>query len=324
MLSMEKTSEDTVNASTASFNGKLPLERVLGKYSRGRKGPALIITADVLGNEFSGIWAFLNVLDSLTRLNLPIRGELTGLVGNVGSSRKGLLMGLNENPRYYMADGPLWDFGENQGYNEAVEFVELIEEFEKAQHAMITGVYYMDFKTGPLLKQPYICVSRDLNCLRFAEHLPFKIIKGLEDFITDHMGFYLNAKGYIGYTLKVGLSNSYSSREMQEAAIWLALVNCGCLDQQEVPYFSFYHNILNNSIEGKRATAFDVVYKYTIQEDEFFRMVSGYQNFQKITKGELLATSDGGPVISHWDGLIFMPVYHTQRQDGFFILKEPI
>jgi succinylglutamate desuccinylase len=324
MLSMEKTSEGTVNISRAPFNGKMPLERLLGKYSSGRKGPALIITADAFGNEFSGILAFLNVLDSLTKLNLPLRGELTGLAGNIGSSRKGLLMGLNEKPSHYIEEGPLMDFGESQGYNEAAEFVELIEEFEKAQHAMTTGVYYMDIKTCPSLKEPYICVSRNSDCIRFAEHLPFKIIKGLEDFITDHMGFYLNAKGYCGYTLKVGPFDSYSSIEMQEAAIWLALVNCGCLDRQEVPYISFYHNILNNSIQGKKATTFEVVYKYTIQEDEFFRMVPGYHNFQKIRKGELLATSDGGPVLSHWDGLIFMPGYHTQRQDGFFVLRENI
>src|SRR5690606_22792241 len=140
MLSMEKTSEGIVNINRASFNGKMPLERVLGKYSSGRKGPALIITADALGNEFSGILAFLNVLDSLTKLNLPIRGELTGLVGNIGSSRRGLLMGLNDKPSPY-EEGPLLDFGENQGDNEAAEFVELIEECEKAQHEMITGTY---------------------------------------------------------------------------------------------------------------------------------------------------------------------------------------
>src|SRR5690606_32144854 len=156
MLSMEKTSEGIVNINRASFNGKMPLERVLGKYSSGRKGPALIITADALGNEFSGILAFLNVLDSLTKLNLPIRGELTGLVGNIGSSRRGLLMGLNDKPSQYIEDGLLLDYGETQGYNEAAEFVELIEEFEKAQHEMITGIYYMDLKTSSSLKQPYI------------------------------------------------------------------------------------------------------------------------------------------------------------------------
>ncbi|MEX2594645.1 MAG: hypothetical protein WD426_17875 [Anditalea sp.] len=314
---------NALEISSKRFERKMPVERVLGKYSSGFKGPALIITADILGNEFSGISAFLKVLDTLTKLNLPIRGEITGLAGNIGASKnKGLLMGLDQNTSCFTESGFLYNHGENQGYNEAGEFVDLIEEFEKAQHAIITEIFYLDLKTCPSIRHPYVCVNKNLHCIHFTENLPLYTVKGLEDYITDHMGFYLNAKGYIGCTIKGGPYGPLSSVQIQEAAIWLALVCGGCLEEKEVPNFALHHKTLNRTRESKEATSFEVIYKYTVQEDEFFRMIPGYINFQKINKGEVLATSDGGTVLSEWDGRIFMPLYHTQGQDGFFILKE--
>ena len=51
-------------------------------------------------------------------------------------------------------------------------------------------------------------------------------------------------------------------------------------------------------------------------------MEPGFVNFQAIEKGELLAYQNGQPVKSEWDAFIFMPLYQSQGNDGFFVIQE--
>ena len=44
-------------------------------------------------------------------------------------------------------------------------------------------------------------------------------------------------------------------------------------------------------------------------------------NFQTIKTGDVLAHNEHGPVSSPMDGLILMPKYQPQGDDGFFIVQ---
>ena len=68
--------------------------------------------------------------------------------------------------------------------------------------------------------------------------------------------------------------------------------------------------------------SFEVVYRYAIGDNESFKMEPGFVNFQKISQGEKLATANGNPVLSQWNARIFMPLYQSQGQDGFFIVER--
>lgn len=48
----------------------------------------------------------------------------------------------------------------------------------------------------------------------------------------------------------------------------------------------------------------------------------GYKNFLKIYKGNLLALQNDTEILSEWDARIFMPLYQSQRNDGFFVIEE--
>ena len=51
-------------------------------------------------------------------------------------------------------------------------------------------------------------------------------------------------------------------------------------------------------------------------------MKPGYKNFQKISKGEVLAEDRNGHIVSQYNGRILMPLYQKQGEEGFFIIKE--
>lgn len=51
-------------------------------------------------------------------------------------------------------------------------------------------------------------------------------------------------------------------------------------------------------------------------------MLSNFQNFDKINKGQVLALSNNRPIKAPMNGLIFMPLYQEQGKDGYFIITK--
>lgn len=319
---MKNVIEEMVSINSSSMEESLAIGRVLGKYTQDKKGPALIITAGVHGNEPSGIFAFRKVWQTLTQLNLPMKGELTGLAGNMlALSKNARLIDKDLNRVCFIENEIKLKAGEALGYHESYEFLALIEEFEKVKHEGITDVFFLELHTTSSASQPYISVNRDKGSYIFAKKFPLFIVKGIEDYIPGHVDYYLNHKGLKGCTIEAGQHESISSIDNHEAAIWIALVNIGCLTKEDVPDYSLhYENLKQSVIETE--TSFEVIYKYDIQEDEIFQMKPGYANFQKISKGEILATSDARNIVSEWDGRIFMPLYQSEGRDGFFVVQE--
>jgi succinylglutamate desuccinylase len=50
-------------------------------------------------------------------------------------------------------------------------------------------------------------------------------------------------------------------------------------------------------------------------------MRRGYRNFGTVRRGELLAYDNKGPVLAPIDGLILLPLYQGQGDDGFFVAR---
>ena len=66
---------------------------------------------------------------------------------------------------------------------------------------------------------------------------------------------------------------------------------------------------------------FEVRYRYGVKPNEEFYMSPGFKNFQSIKKGQLLASNRDGEIFNHLDGNIFMPLYQSQGNDGYFIIR---
>lgn len=51
-------------------------------------------------------------------------------------------------------------------------------------------------------------------------------------------------------------------------------------------------------------------------------MNPGYENFQPLKKGEIIAHDRNGAIVVPMDGLMFLPLYQHSGDDGFFIVEE--
>ena len=67
---------------------------------------------------------------------------------------------------------------------------------------------------------------------------------------------------------------------------------------------------------------FAITFRYELDNPEEFSMEGKFQNFEPIRKNQLLAYHKGKEVHAEQAGRIFMPLYQTQGEEGFFILKE--
>lgn len=101
-----------------------------------------------------------------------------------------------------------------------------------------------------------------------------------------------------------------------------AVINCmrtiGCVKAEHVEN---RHDKLLIDFSSGLPKVSDLICRYGVRPEDEFRMLPGYSNFQEVKEGELLAYDRNGPVHSPMDGLILMPLYQKQGEDGFFIIR---
>ena len=66
----------------------------------------------------------------------------------------------------------------------------------------------------------------------------------------------------------------------------------------------------------------EIRYRHNILPGEGFFMKPGFENFDAIRKGDLLASDRHGEIRSLETGYILMPLYQSQGNDGFFLVRR--
>jgi succinylglutamate desuccinylase len=65
-----------------------------------------------------------------------------------------------------------------------------------------------------------------------------------------------------------------------------------------------------------------VIHRHAIQPGDDFRMEPAFANIQRVARGTLLARDARGDVRAPATGLVLMPLYQAQGDDGFFFGRE--
>nr|MDQ3073877.1 succinylglutamate desuccinylase/aspartoacylase family protein [Bacteroidota bacterium] len=309
-----------VQVKLKSLERAIEVGRIIGKYSQNIEGPKLLVTAGIHGNETSGVAALQKIFDELKRANYPFKGEFIGLAGNLGALAQGVRFLDEDMNRAFTAEKLTKAKSGDGGSAEAREAAELLRYINKLRGENVEQIYFVDCHTTSSESLPYISVEKHPASLEFALKFPVYIVEEKPGSFGGSIDSYLIGMGNTGFTFEAGQHDDMASIENQEAAIWLALANSGCISA-DTPQVSTASSKLRKTIlEGSKR--FEVVYTYKISEGENFKMKPGYINFQKIDKGEVLAYNKNGPIQSRWEGRIFMPLYQAQGESGFYIVKK--
>ena len=303
---------------TAPLSG---LPRVLGEVGRDIQGPTLICLGGIHGNEPSGIRALLRIFRALGTSPGDLQGRFIGLTGNRQAlARRCRFLGDDLNriwlperiERLRGAAGPV--AAEDQ------EQAELDRQLEVVLSTARGPVFCLDLHSTSGGGLPFASLDDTLANRALAFEIPVTHVMGLEEQLFGTVTDYLNARGVNAIGFEAGQHDDPGSIDRAEAAAWILLESTGVLRRGTRPEVALARRRLSAAGAGRPAIV-EVRYRHSIDPADGFRMAPGFESFQTVTRGQVVASCAAGAVTIPETGLILMPLYQGQGEDGFFVAR---
>ena len=273
------------------------LPRELGTYGGSTDGPLVICLGGIHGNEPAGVVAAQRVLDWLHTRQPSFRGELIALTGN----RSALLRQC----RYLSHDlNRAWSQERVSAFREGT-WQERADPEDEEQRELLTAiddalarrrgpVIFLDLHTTSAAGIPFTVIADTLLNRQLARSLPAPVILGLEEHLDATTLNYMNDCGYIAVGFEGGQNEAPTSVVHHELAVWMTLITAGCLRRSEVPQqvSTLYENLAQKT--RVVPPILEIRYRHAVQPEDQFVMEPGFENFQKVTQGQLLARDRRG------------------------------
>jgi succinylglutamate desuccinylase len=302
-------------------NVKIEGEHLIGEFVDDADGPTLIVVGSLHGNEPSGMIALSEAARKLEQFSGQFRGRVYFLAGN---SRA-----LEQGARFIGADlNRHWTAGNIKknrcpvpaGISEDHEQRELLKILSAILRTAKDEVYALDLHSTSAEGLPFATIGDTMRNRRFAQKFPVTVLLGIEEQLDGTLLEYLNNAGAVTLGFEGGQHESKSAIENHEALIWLALVNTGILAAESVPGLERYRAKLART--SGPIKLFEVRHREAISPVDEFEMAPGFENFDAIERGHILARNRDGFIRAVESGVILMPLYQKQGEDGFFIGRE--
>lgn len=290
------------------------IPRIIGKCEGNEEGPLLLVTAGVHGNEPSGVRALQKIFSQLEYEKANFKGTFLGLAGNQEALQKGKRFIDEDLNRTWTKENLQKKDPESHEQEEMMEIIDVLKDYSEKDYS---ERYFIDCHTTSSDSLPYISVQEVGKNDAFAHNFPLHIVRGFSDIVNGSIDKYFSQQGFTGFTFEAGQHTAEKTQENQEAMIWLALKAVNKLDLE---IFSGTSGI-TEQFSGEQKT-YKILYRHGLENEDDFQMESGFKNFEKISKGQLLALQNGKEIRSEWDATIFMPLYQAQGNDGFFVIEE--
>ncbi len=299
------------------------ISRFIGKVDGEQNGPTIICFGGIHGNEPAGVKALENLFEKLNKGSFEVRGTLIGIRGNIPAllqRRRFLNQDLN---RLWTVEkiGEIKNKPISELEVEEVELLEIERIISGALGSYEPPFYFIDFHTTSSKTLPFITINDALINRKFSKQFPVPIILGIEEYLDGPLLSRMNKMGYVSLGFESGQHNEESAVKNSIAFLWLTLVFSGMIERQEVEYFEIYYKQLDASAKAD-SRFYEVVHRQGLKKTDEFSMLNGYESFQKVTKGTLLAIQNREKVFAEKNTMLFMPLYQQQGAEGFFLIKN--
>jgi len=310
---------------TADTKSTLSQERIIGKVTGAVDGPVFIFIGGMHGNEPSSIQALKKVFTELRKMGSLYQGTVMGIAGN--------LPALEECKRFIDEDlNRIWiphiiervraqpeEMLPTSEQRELKRILQCIDPY--LNEADEKDVYFIDLHSFSAHNGMFAITAPAERTKNVASFLNVPLIYGIEEELEGAAIRYVLDKNAIGLAFEAGQHVDEKTVYNQEAAIWMLLEAAGLIERGEFKSFNKYETYFIKEA-AKLPENVQLVYRHIIQPEDQFEMKPGYENFQVIKKGEILAYDHSGPIYAKCDGYILMPLYQNQGTDGFFIVQE--
>ena len=295
--------------------------RIIATVRGTNPGPTLIVIGSIHGNEPAGALAARKVAASIQDKQAMVCGDVVMLEGNARALRQCVrYIDADLNRHWTVENIEAGLANRSDVCSETVELREILQILKQVMARARGDVFCIDLHTTSADGVPFATVGDTLRNRHFAMQFPVTIVLGIEEQLDGTLLEYLNNHGVVTMGLEAGQHNAPASVDNHEAVIWLATVAAGNLRPDQLSDYRHYCDRLNRVSGGARII--EVRYRYAITPEEEFHMEPGFNNFQPVRRGQLLAHDRRGGITALETGMILMPLYQKLGDDGFFLGRE--
>jgi len=292
-------------------------DRIFYSQNNDKNGTTLICIGGIHGNEPAGVYGLQKVISDIIVNDIKFKGNFYALLGNMNAFKAGVRykeFDLNRLWTSYdiesLRDDNQYEFEEQK---EQYELYQTIKDICSVNHG---DFVFIDLHTTSSPTIPFITISDSLNNRNLADKFNIPIVLGIEEYLDGPLLSYINEFGHVSLGFEAGQHTDEKSVVYCEAFIWLIMEKLGLVSKNDFNYKS--SNQLLNIEKG----FYEIIYRHSLSESNQFKMISGFKNFIPVLKHQILAHEGAKEVKSPFNGLIFMPLYQKQGEDGFFIVRK--
>ncbi|MEP2669423.1 MAG: succinylglutamate desuccinylase/aspartoacylase family protein [Cyclobacteriaceae bacterium] len=287
----------------------IQVDRIINQVTGKETGPTLIFFAGIHGNEPAGVFALQEVLTSIEEQKSLLKGTVIGITGNMKALSNGIRYVDTDLNRMWTSNGVMKNTNE-ENYAEKEEQHELMKEISKVIKENTGPFYFFDLHTTSGATPPFITINDTFLNRKFALQFHVPVILGIEEFLSGPLLSYINEWGYVSLGYESGQHDEPNAIKNHKQFIIKALQLTGLLPNSKI------------KTPARADNFYEITYRYHLETEDQFSMCNGFKNFQPIAKGQHLASHNGNWVDAMEDGVIFMPLYQQQGNDGFFLIRK--
>ncbi|WP_347923253.1 succinylglutamate desuccinylase/aspartoacylase family protein [Pontimicrobium sp. SW4] len=301
-----------------ALNSSILVDRLIGKIKGKCNGPTIVFFGGIHGNEMAGVFALKEAFEKINPNQ--VTGTIYGISGNLNA--------LKNNQRYIDEDlNRVW-LKENLSQLKSKTKLNCEEAEQQELYNILKQIlkedegpfYFIDLHTTSSKTLPFITINDALINRKFSSLFPVPIVLGVEEYLDGPLLSYINQLGYVSLGFESGQHDDLNSISNNVAFIFLSLVYAKALEKESVKnYDAYYSTLASESNQNKEI--FEVVYLHRLNGEDF-KMIPNFKSFQNVKKGEQLATAKNKTINSPYTAKIFMPLYQTKGNEGFFIIKK--
>ena len=211
-------------------------------------------------------------------------------------------------------------YNEPSEYAESREIRQTIDEILRRHASTASDIIFSDLHTTSSESCAFILINDTLANRRMARKFPLPQILGIEENIQGTLLSYINNLGYKSIGFEAGAHDSEASVTRTRAFLKLLLHNSGILLMDE--HKKRIEESRLEVYESVPADYYQIKHHQHVEDPRKFHMKPGFENFDSVQAGQLLATEDNEEVTAPMTGRIFMPLYQEKGHDGFLIIRK--
>jgi len=316
------------------MNKNINKNRILGERVGTQYGPLLIIFAQIHGNEpagYLGVNELFKAIDAEYDKNPKFEfcGRIVALQGNMKAAEKGVrFIDKDLNRSWIPKEVERIQNTENEAEldsedKEIKEILALIDYY--VEECAPPRVVVLDIHTTTAFGGIFTIPAPNHEARRIGLSMHAPVLHGFLDGLKGTTLHYFCEENFdfdiTAVCFEAGQHNCPDSYKHAMSAIINCFKAIGGFYDKDIEH---KHDVLLKERSRTLPLEAKLMHVHRISTGDDFKMKEcrTYNNFDAIEEGEVLAFDKNGETRSPHSGLILMPLYQKQGDDGFFIIQE--